>query len=284
MEPTQLYSLLERELDEGYPYIEGAAREAFGHYYRRVVERPGRRPFYRYNWIARVTPAFRALQALAAQREAVRVLDAGCGCGTESILWGSVGGNVRVLGADSHAGRLAAARARLPRYGGLLGPLRVEFLNEDVFGLLPGGPYDLVWVMEAISHIHPADEFLARAAETLAPGGWLAVTDSNLLNPAMALKVWRLRRRGARGTTMQTETGAVVYSAPERLLSAPRVGHLLAGAGLELTASRLHVFFPPWCATVSPLWALARAWDRLAGAAPGLRQLGGIYTILARKP
>jgi 2-polyprenyl-3-methyl-5-hydroxy-6-metoxy-1,4-benzoquinol methylase len=282
MEPKAFYSLLEGELDAGAPHLDAAAREAFLHYYRRLAERPRRRPFYRYNWTRRLAPAWDALRAAAAGRE-LRVLDAGCGCGTESIFWAGLGGNVSVIGADSHAGRLAAARGRLPYYAERLGPLRAEFLNEDVFRLLSAGLYDLVWVMEAISHIDPAEEFLRRACEALAPGGWLAVTDSNLLNPAMALKVWKLRRAGASGTTMRTETGTVVCSAPEQLISARRLARLLRGLGLEVVGPRLHVFFPPCLASVPPLFGLARIWDRAAGATPLLRHLGGIYTVLARR-
>ncbi|MHC4789318.1 MAG: class I SAM-dependent methyltransferase [Planctomycetota bacterium] len=282
VELERFYGLLERELDEGNPHLDEAGEAALRDYYSGLIARPRRRPFYRYNWTGRLRPAAAVLARLAAGKGRVRVLDAGCGCGTESILWASFGPNVHVLGVEPDAGRLAAARARPAYYRDLLGPLSVEFVSDSAFNALSRGPFELIWVMEAISHIDPAEQFLRRAADALAPGGHLAVTDSNLLNPAMALKVWRLRRQGAPGMTMTAETGATVHSAPERLFATGRVARLLCEGGLEVARVQRRVFFPPCCP--APLLPVAKAWDRLAAAVPGLKALCGVYSILARRP
>jgi 2-polyprenyl-3-methyl-5-hydroxy-6-metoxy-1,4-benzoquinol methylase len=282
--PGRLYDLLERELDQGNPLLSPEQQERFRKYYGKLVAHPGRRRFYRYNWRRRIEQVARLLRALAQDGEEVRILDAGCGYGTESILWGGLARNVRVLAVDCDPRLIRAARERLRYYAETLGrPLSVEFVNDDAVNVLSGGGFDMVWAMEAVSHIHPAERFLAAAAAALAPGGYLAVSDSNLLNPIMALQVWRLRWRGVLTDERRTEAGLRVRMVCERLFS--RLGMLarLRGLGLAIRHCEVHVFFPPWLPASGGLFSLAGAWDRLLGAVPGLKELGGVYTIVAQK-
>jgi SAM-dependent methyltransferase len=278
-----IYRMLEEELDAPSSCLPPPEAAEMRKYYGRLLQRPRMRAFCRYNWLQRVLPAAELVHA-GAVAGAVKVLDAGCGCGTESLLWASLGETVEVLGVDPHPVRLAAARHRLAECGERLGrALNVDFASEDAFDVLDGRKYDLIWVMEAISHIHPAETFLDRAAASLEPGGHLIVTDSNLLNPAMAWKVLRLRWRGDTGETFVTEDGKQVHSEPEHLFGAGRMVRAVRRRGLEVQQAKMSVFFPPALSARPGLFRLARTWDRMAGALPLLNRMGGIYTVVGRK-
>ncbi len=51
--------------------------------------------------------------------------------------------------------------------------MNLRFRERDVLSALGGKRLDLVWAMESISHIAPAQALLARAYESLSAGGIL---------------------------------------------------------------------------------------------------------------
>jgi 2-polyprenyl-3-methyl-5-hydroxy-6-metoxy-1,4-benzoquinol methylase len=120
-----------------------------------------------------------------------------CGLGTESIFWSTLRGDVQVLGVDLSGRRLEVAQARHMAYERYFGrSLNVRFVEQDVFSVLNSEFFDVVWTMEAISHIDPAEAFLAQVSENLGDHGHLVVSDSHIWNPAMAWRVLNLRRQG----------------------------------------------------------------------------------------
>jgi len=259
--------------------------EILTRYYRSLKERPERRSFYRYNWVCRVQPMLSVLASLPQCDKLWKVLDAGCGVGTESIFWATLRDDLEVVGVDANAPRLQTAKARLPNYERHLGrALKVRFVNDDVFNTLRTDRFDLVWVMEAISHIEPAEDFLSATADALSPGGYVVISDSNALNPVMAWKILNLRRRGiTHWQEMSTETGAIVQPAAERLFSPWQLQKLLRQCGFDVLSVQLTVFFPPAFARRKNLFAWGRWLDRVCSRIPGLRNIGGIYTIVACK-
>ncbi|MEJ2751043.1 MAG: class I SAM-dependent methyltransferase, partial [Anaerolineae bacterium] len=156
-------------------------------YYRKLDSNEGLRPFYRYNWHRRTEPMAHQLQALPIRSQPWRILDAGCGVGTESLFWATVREDVTILGVDAHQPRIETAVARLPEWEQRLQrPLSLQFQCQNIFDVLGQQTFDLIWSMEAISHIDPAETFLSAAWSSLAPGGCLVISDSHLLDPAMA--------------------------------------------------------------------------------------------------
>jgi 2-polyprenyl-6-hydroxyphenyl methylase/3-demethylubiquinone-9 3-methyltransferase len=98
-----------------------------------------------------------------------RVLDAGCGLGTECILFALAGASVTGIDLRPERLRLAPKRARF--YEQELGvKLDVRFLLSNIFDLPERNHYDLIWVHNAISHIHPVDTFLRFCREILVCG------------------------------------------------------------------------------------------------------------------
>jgi SAM-dependent methyltransferase len=214
------------------------------------------------------------------------MLDAGCGLGTESLFWASLRPDITVLGIDISPERLDAARARLGYYQHRLDrPLQVRFQDRDVFRVLDEERFDFIWTMEAISHIDPAEKFVQACASGLENGGYLAISDSHLVNPYMAWRIILLRSRDVKERTQKrTSDGTAVSYAQERLFSAGRLSGILHAAGFSGVRSQLSVFLPPALANSPTLFPWYVLLDRLLNRIPILRNLGAIFTITASLP
>jgi len=89
--------------------------------------------------------------------EGKKILDAGCGFGSESILCGILG--AQIMGVDLMELWLNTAKKRLRFYEGLLGrKISTEFRVQSVFDIKDS--YDVIWSLESISHIDPARNLL----------------------------------------------------------------------------------------------------------------------------
>ena len=146
-----------------------------------------------------------------------KVLDAGCGVGSESILCSLLGGSV--IGIDI-SNRLDVAKKRISYYEDRFNAtLNIDFLQKSVFN--HSGKYDLIWVNEAISHIHPAERFFQIAYKNLRKNGILLISDGNNLNPKIFInaKMSQKRRGGMVYTKKDLNTGKLIPYAHERKFS-----------------------------------------------------------------
>jgi trans-aconitate 2-methyltransferase len=136
----------------------------------------------------------------AAQGATVRAaVDLGCGPGnsTETLLAYASGANV--VGIDSSADMIDAARKRLPQ---------VRFELADISVWNEAGPYDLILANASLQWVPDHETLLPRLVATLAPGGRLAIQmPDNLDEPAHRLMrevaasgPWRERLAGSERT------------------------------------------------------------------------------------
>jgi 2-polyprenyl-3-methyl-5-hydroxy-6-metoxy-1,4-benzoquinol methylase len=193
--------------------------------------------------------------------------------------------DIEVTAVDIHAGRLEIAQARQDAYESRLGKgLNLRFLQLDVFRAMDAGTYDLVWAMESISHIDPAEAFLTRVAERLDTGGRLVISDSHILNPAMAWRVWRLRASGVAERSQRTlASGAALPYAQERLFTVGQLSRKLRAAGFRSVRSHLTVFFPPALARFPSAFRVFVRLEDLLDKVALIRNLGAIYTVVASR-
>lgn len=97
-----------------------------------------------------------------------RILDVGCGVGTQALHLATAGFKVR--GIDIVKSAIDTARSEAVRR-----VLDVEFTVSDFFHNDPGGPYDLVFDRSVISNFEDQSqrgEFAERVACVLKPRGW----------------------------------------------------------------------------------------------------------------
>jgi len=200
---------LQEEVDLAAAAPPGPEARTFLRYYHKIHHRPGLRSFYEHNWADRLQTAVAAFD-----RPGLRVLDAGCGVGTESLLFAELGAEVTAV--DLHLPRVAAARWRAGRAAEA--GRRIEIICSDISRIVRPGGYDIVWSMESVSHIEPLDRFMSLMRENLRPGGLLIVSDANGLNPWLQLAA--LRERGLRVYEYRKDekTGETVRYARERLV------------------------------------------------------------------
>ncbi len=273
------YSVLIDELNN-CAHNTASDKETIAQYYKRLLDKPELERFYQYNWQRRINPMVGLLQTLPRCERTWRILDAGCGVGTESLLWASLRDDMEVLGVDISSARLRAASARVLFYEQQVGrSLAVKFCGQTVFTVLKEESFDLIWTMEAISHIDPAEAFIAASYASLSAGGHLVISDSHFLNPAMLWRIFKLRRKGIRHTYKTTSTGESVSYAEERLFTVPQLTRLLHQVGFKTVQTQISVYFPPRLLTFTAFQAADRMLNRL----PLVRYLGGIYTISAHK-
>jgi 2-polyprenyl-3-methyl-5-hydroxy-6-metoxy-1,4-benzoquinol methylase len=215
----------------------------------------------------------------------LEILDAGCGVGTEAIFLASLREGITVWGIDCHSPRLLTAQRRKAYYERLLNrDLRVSFHNGDVFSIPSDRSFDLIWVMESLSHIHPAEIFIERFPHLLREGGIVAISDSNFLNLVMLLLVLRLRMKGIYFSRMTLhKTGQVVEMVEERLFTPGTIERKLLSIGLQIKDKTLGGFFPSTVGQLSAIAAYLNRLEEICQRIPGLAGLGGIYTIIARK-
>lgn len=123
-----------------------------------------------------------------------RVLEVGCGCGTES-LWAALAG-AEVLGVDIDPALLAVAEARKGWVMEQVArPLACTFARCSVLDVPESRPFDLIYVEQAFHHLEPRAEVVAKLDRLLAPGGHLVFSESNAWNPLLQAMLFRLRGR-----------------------------------------------------------------------------------------
>ena len=106
-------------------------------------------------------------------------LDAGCGPGeTMRVLAQRTGPAGRVLGIDTDDALGAAALATL--HGA--GHRNCDFIAHDLTagGLVPGGPFGVVYARLLLFHLPQRVAVLARLWDAVAPGGHLIVQDYDI--------------------------------------------------------------------------------------------------------
>lgn len=143
------------------------------------------------HWYARQT---RELIALIKRLDHPRVLEVGCGCGTEA-LWTALNGGC-VKGIDISPDRLAVARARkdwLERQTGRA--LDCTFERGSVLDEDESRPFAIVFCEQAFHHLEPRADVVAKLARLVAPGGYLILSEANGWNPFLQIKLFKVRGR-----------------------------------------------------------------------------------------
>ncbi len=219
----------------------------------------------------------------------LKILDAGCGYGTESLLFAWLGADVTGVELVGERAALAAGRPAFFAAAGLDGR-RVRFRNANVLRFLQSGEsFDLIWALEAVSHIYPPEAFLLQARRRLRPGGVLALSDPNQANPLAWLRAVLIRgslRHEPHQEFNDPESGAPVDYGQEKIYTVFRMARLLKTAGFAVERVSSAGFLATTWTSGSrrpPLGPAALlTFQETVRRIPVLRRMGSNYTILAR--
>ncbi len=247
---TYLRRFIQNQMEEllrVHEFLDGPGVEAFRQYYKGFLDAPltgvaldrqvrgGVRSTYGHT-----------LERLLRKRadRPLRVLDAGCGFGSECLLFALSG--AQVVGIDLRPERHAVAVKRVPFWAKETGvDLKVDIRLANVFDLPERNHYDLIWVHNAISHIHPVDRFLEFSREILAPGGEIVIIDVNKASVRKRF-MHKDEHEGEAGlykTVKDPNTGADVVYAVERDLTLTEQCDLLRQSGLPVASAECFVGF-----------------------------------------
>lgn len=273
---SRFYGFLVRELEICRTFLD--EREAtnlavyYGHLHKQCEDR---RNYFIYRHSQRVQHLVKNVKTEN------RVLDVGCGLGSESILCGILGS--RVTGVDLIEADLQVAKKRLKFYEtSINNTLAVDFRAQSIFDVADS--FDVIWLLESISHVEPADKFIAFARDHLNNKGKLIISDPNKLNPLIFYRTWKARGRlgGPVLLVKNPYTGATVPWANERVFDPCSIRKLLLQNGFliesfsysgllpymahfSLQHKNLALYFEDIFRPVWPKW------------------LSGIYTLVAHK-
>jgi 2-polyprenyl-3-methyl-5-hydroxy-6-metoxy-1,4-benzoquinol methylase len=106
-----------------------------------------------------------------------RVADVACGVGWAGVTIADAYANTSVVGLDPDDSSIAIAR-RLGAENGVSD--RTTFEVHDCTQPLPGGPFDLAIMIEALHDVAQPVAVLARMRESLAPGGTVIIADERV--------------------------------------------------------------------------------------------------------
>jgi SAM-dependent methyltransferase len=237
---------IQEELPAAPSFLPPGELESFQDYYRTLPAADDEAAARRYirgfwrgeaGWASRWIAHRRRAGADAAGGE-VRVLDAGSGFGTHSMLFGAMG--AEVTGVDLRPDRLSAAERRLRFYRERTGrDLHVRYARADLTR-----PWDqdcdLVWVYNALSHIDPLEDFLRLTREHLRPGGVLVVGDINGSHSTHVRRLALLRSEVHQEYV--APDGERHAYAVERLFPPEELRDILAGQGFRVVHHELYWF------------------------------------------
>lgn len=248
-DPTGLlrifYENLQEELRRADEFLPGDLAGEFKTYYGRLI----RRPLAGADLETEVRGGLRSTYGLALDRilrpgrgRPARVLDAGCGYGTECLLYAFAG--AEVTGNDLREPRVQTATRRGAFWQKELGrPLAVQFRAANIFDQPERSHFDLIWVHNAITHIHPVDGFLRLCHELLAPGGEVVIIDVNKssLRRRLAPSDHDHAAEGKYTSRIDPATGKEVVYAVERDLGLAEQCRLVREAGLEVSSRECYL-------------------------------------------
>jgi SAM-dependent methyltransferase len=126
-----------------------------------------------YNWRWNWNTAYSFCTGVKPQKQAVRILDAGCGSGVSTEYLLHLNPQAQVIGIDLSAGTLKVAQERCQRSGV---SDRVEFQQLSLFDAdqLPG-EFDLINCVGVLHHTADPKRGIQALAKKLAPGGLLHI-------------------------------------------------------------------------------------------------------------
>lgn len=162
-----------------------------------------------------------------------KVLEIGCGCGTESLYMAYACG-AEVVGIDIQSSRLDVAKERLEILESQSDKkIQCRFSLESVLNHeITHDGYDVIWMEQAFHHLEPRDQIVKKITSLLKPGGRLFIAESNFLNILIQLVLFK--KRGFKTIkTFTDENGEISQYGDERIISSKSLSKLFKLNGIN---------------------------------------------------
>lgn len=188
----EFYYVLRREVMTGNPYLSKEEQDSLQKFYP-VMMKPERYPC---ECTAAIYSSRRAypVEKILGSKNSV-VFDAGCGYGSESFLFASLG--ARVLAIDGSVEQIAIARKRQRYFEEYFErSLDITFVRADLDDYVPGmDHFTVTWLSSVLAYVRDQEAVLARIYASTQQHGAVIITDMNLWNPIFLYSEWQRRRK-----------------------------------------------------------------------------------------
>jgi len=172
----------------------------------------------------------------------LKVLEVGCGLGTESLFMALKGADV--LGVDIKDDRLATAVKRKKVIEKDLGiRLNCKFEKKSILDFDENEKFDIIWIEQAFHHLEPREEVVKRISSLLNVGGHLIISESNAWNPLIQFTLFKVR--GFETVCYyKDDAGEKFAYGNERILTSSKLSSLFSDLGIEKQLVRYFRIFP----------------------------------------
>ena len=166
----------------------------------------------------------------------LRILEIGCGCGTESLFLSLLGCDVVAVELMEKHFNVAEARKKVIE-DKLGKPINIKFNNLSILDFNVIDNFDLIWMEQAFHHLEPRDSIVKKISSFLKPDGYLVISESNAYNPISQIALMRERFRTHKNpfkTIIEhyDEDGTKHLWGHERILRASKLAGLFAKEGI----------------------------------------------------
>ena len=292
---SSFHRLLQNEICEGNPFLSIEDQSKLRHHYPLLLA-PDRYPpkLVERIYVNRRAPAVQVIL----EEETPMVFDAGCGYGSESFLFASMG--ARVLAVDISTEQIQIAKKRQRYFEEILGrPLDVTFVVADLDEYNPTmSNVSITWLASVLAAVKDQEGFLRRVFEKTREGGKVIITDMNLLNPLFLWNEWRRRKEAIRRNVefrqradflamfkRRDRKGARYFFSRDgesfddvQFFGADTLSNLLRNVGFYPQSPSFSGFVPPALFQMG-LGCL----ENIFGGLPLLRELGYFYVVVGIK-
>lgn len=224
-------------------------------------------------------------------KEPAKILDGGCGYGTESLLFSLLGHEV--VGVDLVSERINIASSRIKFYQSFCNfPMKISFVNANIFSFLESSPsFDIIWLMESISHIYPPLDFLCLVHRKLKKRGKLIISDPNATSPLALLRSIKIRgslKHSTHKKFKDPNLGIPVDYAQENIFTVYKMKKILEQIGFKINEISMAgymgtSFIPKSILQFDLTFNLLKNLFNLLQKTPLVRLIGTVYTIVATK-
>ncbi len=186
------FCALKQEIVQGYPSLSQEEQSRLQDHHP-FIKNPGRYPPELVSAIyvsRRMVPVKAILET-----PNPLVLDAGCGCGSDSILFAALG--AKVLSVNLAAEEVAIGEKRRRYYEEKLEQeLHINYVHADLNDYVPEEKdVSLTWLASILAVIEDQETFIKRIFHSTRPGGRVVVVDYNLQHPPFLWNEWLRRKR-----------------------------------------------------------------------------------------
>jgi 2-polyprenyl-3-methyl-5-hydroxy-6-metoxy-1,4-benzoquinol methylase len=166
-----------------------------------------------------------------------KVLEVGCGCGTESLWMAMNGANVTAIDIDEPMLCVANERKRIIEKE-TEQALTVTFFKKSVLDIDTSDKFNIVWVEQAFHHLEPRAQVLEKLRDLVKPGGYLIISETNAWNPLVQLLLFKWR-----GFKTIIKVDGHIWG-NERILTPCKLKKLLKNQGFVNIKKRMFRIFP----------------------------------------